>query len=164
MEDRRLAVHRTIVVVDVERFGDPRRTNRHQVAVRDGLYRALREAFGHAGIPWDDCDHEDRGDGVFILIPAQVPKSLLVESLPSELVTALHAHNGTHPGQERIRLRVALHAGEINYDEHGVTAASINLAFRLVDCGCRKPTPPGDIRESRPRRDRAAGPGTDPDP
>jgi hypothetical protein len=25
-------------------------------------------------------------------------------------------------------------------------------------CGCRKPTPPGDIRESRPRRDRAAGP------
>ena len=31
-------------------------------------------------------------------------------------------------------------------------------------CGCRKPTRPGDIRESRPRRDRAAGPGTDPDP
>ena len=28
---------------------------------------------------------------------------------------------------------MALHAGEINYDEHGVTAASINLAFRLVD-------------------------------
>jgi len=31
-----------------------------------------------------------------------------------------------------------------------------------VRCGCRKPMRPGDIRESRPRRDRAAGPGTDP--
>jgi hypothetical protein len=28
---------------------------------------------------------------------------------------------------------MALHAGEVNYDEHGVTGASINLAFRLVD-------------------------------
>jgi len=28
---------------------------------------------------------------------------------------------------------MALHAGEVNYDEHGVTAASINLAFRLLD-------------------------------
>lgn len=28
-------------------------------------------------------------------------------------------------------MRVALHAGEVDYDEHGVTAASITLAFRL---------------------------------
>lgn len=27
---------------------------------------------------------------------------------------------------------MALHAGEVNYDDHGVTAAAINLAFRLV--------------------------------
>ena len=79
------------------------------------------------------CGHEDRGDGVLILVPAELPKGLLVESLPSALVTALHAHNGTHPGPERIRLRMALHAGEVNYDEHGVTAASINLAFRLLE-------------------------------
>jgi hypothetical protein len=34
---------------------------------------------------------------------------------------------------------------------------------RFTAYGCRKPTPPGDIRESRPRHDPAAGPGTDPD-
>ena len=28
---------------------------------------------------------------------------------------------------------MALHAGEVNYDDHGVTAGSINLAFRLLD-------------------------------
>jgi len=135
MEDRGLAVHRTIVVVDVEGFGDRRRTNRHQLAVREGLYRAMREAFDGAGIPWADCGHEDRGDGVLVLVPAEVPKGLFVELLPSALVAALRRHNDTHLGQERIRLRMALHAGEVYYDEHGVTAASINLAFRLLDAG-----------------------------
>jgi hypothetical protein len=64
---------------------------------------------------------------VFILVPAEVPKGLLAESLPSALVIALRAHNDAHPGPERIRLRMALHAGEVHYDEHGVTAASVNL-------------------------------------
>ena len=126
-------VHRTIVVVDVEGFGDRRRTNRHQVAVRDGLYRTVGEAFQQVGIPWDADAREDRGDGMFVLIPPEVPKSLLVEALPSALVAALEAHNAARAGQERIRLRMALHAGEVNYDKFGVTGASINLAFRLVD-------------------------------
>ena len=128
-------VHRTIVVVDVEGFGDRRRTNRHQLAVRDGLYRTVGEAFQQVGLPWDAEAREDRGDGMFVLIPPEVPKSLLVEALPSALAAALEAHNGARAGQERIRLRMALHAGEVNYDQYGVTGASINLAFRLVDAG-----------------------------
>ena len=138
MEDQRLAVHRSIVVVDVEGFGDQRLTDAHQVAVRDGLYRSLREAFGQAGISWDECRHEDRGDGVFVLVPAEVPKGLLVESLPPAVVTALRAHNATHPGAEQIRLRMALHAGEVRYDEYGVTSASVNLTFRLLQAGALK--------------------------
>jgi tetratricopeptide (TPR) repeat protein len=129
----RSAVHRTILVVDVEGFGDPRRTNRHQVVVRDGLYRALRNAFGTANIPWEGCHREDRGDGVFILAPPEVPKGAFVESLPPALVQELREHNGGHCAQERIRLRIALHAGEVTYDDHGITAASINLAFRLLE-------------------------------
>jgi hypothetical protein len=135
IEDQRLAVHRAIVVVDVEGFGDQLRTNPHQVALRDGLYRAMQDAFGRAGIPWDNCGHEDRGDGVFVLVPAEVPKALLAESLPPALVTALRAHNDGHPKPERIRLRMALHAGEVHYDQHGVTAVAVNLAFRLLDAG-----------------------------
>lgn len=134
----RRPVHRSIVVVDVERFGDPRRTNWHQVAVRAGLYRAVQQAFDHAGIRWTDCDHEDRGDGMFVLVPPEVPKELLVESLPPALVTALDRHNSTHQAPEQIRLRMALHAGEISYDEHGTTAAALNLAFRLSDADALK--------------------------
>jgi hypothetical protein len=138
MEDQGLAVHRAIVVVDVEGFGDRRRTNAHQVAVRDGLYRVMREAFGRAGISWGDCGREDRGDGVLVLVPAEVPKGLLAESLPSALAAGLRAHNGGRPGPEQIRLRVALHAGEVRYDEHGVTGASVNLTFRLLEAAVLK--------------------------
>ena len=74
MENQRPAVHRTVVAVDIEGFGDRRRTNRDQVAVRDGLYRAMKEASLQAGISWVDCHHEDRGDGMFILVGPDVPK------------------------------------------------------------------------------------------
>jgi hypothetical protein len=98
----------------------------------------MQEAFRQAGIPWADRDQEDRGDGMFILVGPEVPKSLFVESLPSALVAALRDHNDVHPDPERIRLRMALHAGEVHYDDHGVTSASINLAFRLLDAGLVK--------------------------
>ena len=97
------------------------------------LYRATREAFDRVGIPWDGCDHEDRGDGIFILVPAEVPKSPLVESLPAALMAALRVHNGEHRSEQPVRLRMAVHAGEVYYDEHGVTGTSVNLAFRLLE-------------------------------
>jgi tetratricopeptide (TPR) repeat protein len=135
MEHQRSAVHRTILVVDVEGFGDQRRTNPHRLAVREAMYRMLEQAFGDAGVRWADSYQESCGDGVFVLIPAEVPKGIFIESMPRELAVALREHNAAHRAEEQIRLRMALHAGEVYYDEHGVTAASINLAFRLLDAG-----------------------------
>jgi len=37
-----------------------------------------------------------------------------------------------------MRLRMALHAGEVYYDEHGVTAACVNVAFRLLEAPALK--------------------------
>jgi class 3 adenylate cyclase len=128
-----MAVHRTILVVDVEAFCHHRRTNLDRVAVRAGLYRCLRQSFRMANISWAGCRPEDLGDGVLFLAPAEVPKSLFVEGLPGALREALHAHNATHPAEQQIRLRMALHAGEVTYDDHGATAAAINLTFRLLD-------------------------------
>ena len=129
----RPAVHRTIVAVDVEGFGDQRRTMPHQVAVRDGLWHALEQAFGDAGIRWPGCHREDRGDGVLILAPAQVAKSRFAESLPGALAAALHEHNRGRCAEERIRLRMAVHAGEIRRDAHGVAGTAVNAAFRLLE-------------------------------
>lgn len=133
-----VAVHRTIVCVDVEGFGDRRRTNRDQVAVRAGLYRALRTAFTRSELDWDSCYHEDRGDGVLVLVPADVPKELLVAPFAGELAAALARHNQVTSRQRRIRLRAAVHAGEVHYDEHGVVGMAINMAFRLLEAAALK--------------------------
>ena len=125
-------LHRAIICVDVEGFGDPRRTGPDQLAVRAGLYRALRAAFARSGASWQDCYHEDRGDGVLILVPPEVPKYLLAASVLGELAEALGEHNQAHRPQARIRLRLAMHAGEVCRDEHGVAGAAINTAFRLL--------------------------------
>lgn len=125
--------HCTIVVVDIKGFGHRSRTNINQVRVRRGLYRALERSFGMSGIPWETCEVKDRGDGVLVLAPATIPKALFVNHLPDTLVGALTEHNAMHPLEERIRLRLALHAGEITYDEHGVTARSITHTCRLIE-------------------------------
>ncbi|MET8756668.1 hypothetical protein [Lentzea sp. NPDC004782] len=125
--------HRTIVAADIVDFGQHSRNNINQVRIRHGMYKAMQAAFDAAGIPWSSCRHEDRGDGVLVLVPADVRKTLLADHLPNALVEALVRHNRIHPPRERIRLRLALHAGEINYDQHGVTGYAINHTFRLLD-------------------------------
>jgi hypothetical protein len=128
------AVHRTILVVDVAGFAGRNRTNQHQRVIRDGLYRALRTAFDETGIKWDDCADEDRGDGVLVLAPPDIPKAPFTDVLPSALVRALTAHNSEQLDEAtRFRIRMVLHAGEIEIDSHGVTSNSLNHAFRLLE-------------------------------
>ena len=91
MDESFPALHRAILGVDIEGFADRRRTNLDQIAMRDGLYRCLRIAFASSGIAWTACYHEDRGDGALILVPPEVPKSLLVAHLPQELLTERYA-------------------------------------------------------------------------
>ncbi len=129
----RLAVHRTVVVVDVEKYGDPGRTDRDRLAVRTGLYATLTRAFQRAGAQWSSCYHDDCGDGVLVLVPPDVPKSIFAGPLLIELADALREHNAEHPEPQRIRLRMVLHAGEVSHDEHGIVATSVNVAFRLIE-------------------------------
>ncbi|MBB5858146.1 ATP-binding protein [Amycolatopsis umgeniensis] len=120
-------------MADVEGFGERRRTEPHQRAVRDGLYEVMKAAFTAAKTVWQDCYREDRGDAVFLLVPGEVDKAAFIEAILPMVVTRLRVHNDTHPEAQRIRLRIALHAGEVGYDEHGVTSSSLTLAFRLCD-------------------------------
>ncbi|RSN60553.1 hypothetical protein DMH01_14705 [Amycolatopsis sp. WAC 04182] len=133
MTEGRGSRHHLIVVADVEGFGDRRRTGPHQRAVRDGLYEVMEAAFAAAGTAWTECYREDRGDAVFALVPGEADKARFVEAALPALVTRLRVHNDTHPEARRIRLRVALHAGEVGYDTHGVMSSSLTLTFRLCD-------------------------------
>jgi class 3 adenylate cyclase len=122
----------TILVTDVEAFG--RLRNPQQIAVRRRMYEILSDAFVRAGVPWSSCIHEDRGDGVLIVIPGDVPKALVVARVLPEIAAALAAAD-RDVSVPPIRLRLAAHAGDAHRDRHGFVGADVNQAFRLVDSG-----------------------------
>lgn len=125
------AVHRTIVYVDVEKFGAVG-TLADQLAVRAGLRTVMEQAFLAAGIPWSGCRVDDRGDGLLIVGPGD-PKAPYVEVLPGAVARALRTHNATSPEKSRFRLRMVVHAGELSFDETGFTGNAVVRAARLLD-------------------------------
>lgn len=136
-------VHHTICVVDVDRFDrSDSRTRPDHVAMHSAMYDAVQSAFVEAGLPWEDCFKQDVGDSILTTAPATVPKGAFTGPLLHALTAAVRAHNESHPAEERIRLRLALHAGEVAYDENGLTGSAIIHAFRLLGAKPLKDTLP----------------------
>jgi hypothetical protein len=132
------------VLVDVAGFTRPERKLAHQVAVREGLYKVLEEAFTKARVDWAACDWEDRGDGAMILVPADVPAVVLADELLDRIVSALRDHNAVHAREAEIQLRLVLHSGQVEKDAAGVAGRALNYAFRLLAA----PVPKQSLRES----------------
>lgn len=129
----RYPVHQSLFTFDVEDFSARYRDDRARLAVRAAVYRLVRESFTMAGIDWDSCICEDCGDGALVVVPAEVSKVLLLDPLLPGLLAALTEHNRGVSAAERIRLRVAVHSGEIVHDEHGVTGHDLVVVCRLLD-------------------------------
>lgn len=110
------------------------RTRPNYVAMRAGMYESLKQGFAEAGIPWDECFRQDVGDSVLVLAPGHLPKGAFAGRLPGALAEALRAHNEAHSPVEQIKLRLALHAGEVTFDDYdGVAAPAIIEACRLLE-------------------------------
>src|SRR6266496_2439983 len=129
----RYPIHQSLFVFDVEDFSATYRDDRARAAIRVAMYRLVRDAFAAAGIDWDACTSEDCGDGALVVVPAEVSKVLLFDPLLPALLAALVNHNRDAPFAERIRLRVAIHAGEISHDDHGMTGHDLVVACRILD-------------------------------
>jgi effector-associated domain 2 (EAD2)-containing protein len=126
--------HKTICTVDIRGYGaDADRTRLNLAAMRAGMYGAVKQAFARSDIPWADCFVQDVGDSILVLVPATVRKGAFAGPLPTALAAALAVYNAEHPPQERLELRLALHAGEVTFDEYGVAANAVTVACRLLD-------------------------------
>lgn len=133
MSERQPAVYRAILVVDVESFSGGHRTEDHRRMVRAGLHDMLVTTLGDLGHDYQAGYHNDTGDGVVVFLTPEVPESLLVRQLPVALEALLREHNSRYAEGAQIRLRVALHHGQVFFDEAGASAAAVIHACRLVD-------------------------------
>jgi hypothetical protein len=128
-----MSQHCAILAVDVAGFTDPKRDDEVQLAVRDVLYRLLIAAFDSVGIGWSGCSHEDRGDGALVIVPLHMPTAVLADPLLGHLRAGLRRHNRLSSDAVRIRLRVAVHIGEVHRDRYGFAGTAVNHLFRLLD-------------------------------
>jgi hypothetical protein len=123
----------SVVAFDVVGFGDRRRDDDIQLYVRAALYHVLEQAFDAVGVPWQACHREDRGDGVLVVVPALAPTEPLISPLADRVRAGLRRHNKVSSEAAQIRLRMALHAGHVSFDAHGVAGQTLVHAFRLLE-------------------------------
>jgi class 3 adenylate cyclase len=140
MSEMRSLSHRPMMVIDIASFGDPLLTDDVRAHLRTALYGIVVEAFESAGMSWARCYHEDRGDGVLILSPPEVPHSLLVDSVLPQMATRVRRHNKVSSAVAKIRLRIAVHAGAVAFDGLGVVGSALNHTFRLLEAPSFKET------------------------
>lgn len=117
--------------VDIPGFTD--RDEEIQLYLRSALYQMLNAAFTASAIPWDLCEHHDRGDGALIIVPSAIPAHNLISPLPGQLRNQLRTHNWIVREPARMQLRAAIHIGPVYRDDHGIAGQDVNMLCRLLD-------------------------------
>jgi class 3 adenylate cyclase len=130
--------HRAIVAVDIEQSTS--RPDPVKAELRRSLYDLFDQALRSAGIHRRHRDrYTDRGDGLLALIHPvdQASKPILLNRAVPALSQLLADHNASLPSVGRphhqLRVRVVVHAGEVDYDGNGCFGEALDIAFRLLD-------------------------------
>ena len=124
---------RTILAVDIEGFGSQARTNLVRVRLRRQLDRWCRAVLARAQASPEQWCAQDTGDGFVFSVDAHIPRNVLLGGFVVGLAQRLGRYNRTHPEPERIRLRVAMHAGDVLRDPYPIHGEATVLACRLLD-------------------------------
>lgn len=127
----RAPLYWSLAVFDIESFG--RRTDAVQQQLRSELRTAIAAAFASVKLDVSTCESNDTGDGLILRIPASVSKHDITTALTGALNTELVRRTMSPRPVEEMRLRLALHAGEVGEDEHGIVGTDLNTVCRLVD-------------------------------
>jgi CRP-like cAMP-binding protein/tetratricopeptide (TPR) repeat protein len=123
----------SILMTDVAGFGAAHRDDGDRRAIRRVLYELLPAAFDEAGLHWDRCYHEDRGDGVLVIIPPSIATSAVVHPLLALLAAKLRRYNRRASAPVRIQLRAAIEVGPVVPDAEGLSGLSIIRTARMLD-------------------------------
>jgi hypothetical protein len=122
-----------MLAVDIAGFTRPDRDSEICLYLRRSLYQILRDAFAGSGLPWEQCHHEDRGDGVLVILPAHIPGYPLIDPLPERLRALIRRHNRVSREPAQMQLRAAVNIGPVDRDDHGLVGDDLNLLFRMLD-------------------------------
>ncbi|PYC88024.1 hypothetical protein C7C46_01765 [Streptomyces tateyamensis] len=124
--------YRALLACDIA--GSAGRGQQRLQEIRSALRYALSAALGAAGLDAREFEYTDTGDGCRLVAPTGLPKAGLLVPLLPELGARIREHNGRAGPQTRMRVRVAVHAGEVRIDPDGsVSGTPFEALARLLD-------------------------------
>jgi hypothetical protein len=128
--------YQAIVGLDIEQSTS--RPDLVKAELRTMLYELFEAALRSADISPDRRDpFMDRGDGLLALIdPADL--ALLLSHVVPVFGQLLAGYNAARPPQHRIRVRVAVHAGQVRDDDNGCFGTALDITCRLLDAPAAK--------------------------
>ncbi|MGM1065521.1 hypothetical protein [Saccharothrix sp. Mg75] len=123
--------YRAMLALDVQRSSGRGEAARKEL--RRVLFAELESSCRESGIEWAECFREDLGDGMMIVFPAMTAKNRIIHPLVPELAARLRAHNRLAGELTGIRVRVAVHAGDVLVDGDRIVGSPMELLARLLD-------------------------------
>ncbi|RSS82582.1 hypothetical protein EF918_06680, partial [Streptomyces sp. WAC06614] len=125
-------LQRTLLLFDIEKFSN--RDDVEQSFLRRMLYDVVERILEAAGIDQTRQLRADRGDGVLVMIDANVPLTGLLKVLLTEGPGQLRSMNRMASSAAQIRLRTVLATGFVAIDgQGGWVGSDLNHACRLLD-------------------------------
>lgn len=118
-------------VLDVEDWSGRPAVN--AANIQDTLRRIEREALARAGIDPNCVGRQPRGDGAMRAIAGDVAKERIATRFVEELRQAIVDYDATSGPEESIRVRLALHAGDVIEGKGEWAGQPVIVASRLVD-------------------------------
>ncbi|GAB3900022.1 hypothetical protein ACFQ1S_03535 [Kibdelosporangium lantanae] len=122
--------YRACAFLDVE--GSSSRSDLAQEHVARHKYEVVQEALDAAGLSAGDTKY-DRGDGILLVFEPTVSKVDVTEALTVRLGSELRRFAALHSAEGAMRMRIALHAGDITHTGHGWSGRAVNTTFRLAE-------------------------------
>ncbi|WP_217547694.1 hypothetical protein [Streptomyces sp. GbtcB6] len=124
--------YRALLTCDIA--GSAGRGQQRLHEIRSVLRSALSGALDSADLDLRDFGYVDTGDGCRLVAPAALPKARLLFPLLPELSSRIREHNRHADPDTGLRVRVAVHAGEILFDpELTVSGSPFEALARLLD-------------------------------
>jgi hypothetical protein len=124
--------YRALLACDIA--GSAGRGEQRLQEIRRVLRSTLFDALSIADLDPRNFLYVDTGDGCQLVAPAALPKAGLLFPLLPELNSRIREHNRNTCADTRLRVRAAVHAGEIRLDPDGtVSGAPFEALARLLD-------------------------------
>jgi hypothetical protein len=138
--DRELAGERAMVryeptyhtIVEIDVAGSGQFDDREQLWMRAALRTLLADTLALQSLDAAMVGRLDLGDGLRLIFPATVSPCLLLDPLIPNLASGLHKDHEAGGVDDRLRLRVAVHAGLLHRDSDGWAGAPLVHCSRLI--------------------------------